>query len=597
MSRVQPSEAPDQPSEAKVIELHGERGSLTLRPNQTVLDENQKAALVAIGIDVKQDPMVVPHLRGFIHMCQAKGLDPWAREAYLIGRGRGDNRKYTMQTGIDGYRKIANMTGRFIRVADVLWTGRDDDDRSYYRDERGVMRRVWYDQWPASRGFPGAAKVIIEHYDDANNVVTTEAVADWAMYAPFSDKYEGYGNSRKKVMDPDNPGRAVQVLNDMWAKGYAHMLAKCAEALAHRKAFPASMSGVYTHEEMHRADQQERDRIEAEVTRARREAYAAATEGTSAPILATPEAPADAEEPSGPMPITEPVQVGDVAAEVVEGMRPEPAPDVVDDATKVEWLREELDWQAGVFDVPPLGSRPGRSRRCARTSRTSPSPNGAPWSPGCGPRSWRRCEARTAPTTSTSTPRSARRTSSTSPTCSRSTARSWTTPPWTPTPSSPTCSWTTVRAPAACAVSPPNVRRRPAAPARMSVAARNVRRAREIFESLPYGPRTHPCVCRAGIHEHSGASRTGGCKRTGCKRYRADAAYALAYAALDAAHTSLGHSLRAADAARASPALHPQPPQARRVVDRRLGHLDVPEEDRVPQQAAGGLRARTGGQA
>lgn len=347
---IQPSEAADEQASGTVIELHTAKGSLTLRPTQTVLDENQKAALVAIGIDVVKDPQVVPHVRAFMHMCQVKDLDPWAREAYLIGRGKGDNRKYTMQTGIDGYRKMAGATGRFIRVADTLWTGADDDDRSYYRDENGVMRRVWYDQWPASRGYPGAAKVVIEHYDEANNIVRTEAVADWSMYAPFSDKYEGYGQSRRKVIDPETR-KPVQELNEMWRKGYAHMLAKCAEALAHRKAFPARMSGIYTHEEMHRADQQERARIEAEQANARRTAFESRQQQSPAPALATPEPPEppeDASQPSGPIP------VGETAAEVVQDVqeRQQAAPQAApDDATKAEWLHRELEWQAEVIGV------------------------------------------------------------------------------------------------------------------------------------------------------------------------------------------------------------------------------------------------------
>lgn len=84
----------------------------------------------------------------------------------------------------------------------------------------------------------------------------------------------------------------------------------------------------------------------------------------------------------------------------------------------------------------------------------------------------------------------------------------------------------------------------------MSVpAARSVERARQLIADgeIPYGPRTHPCVCRAGIHAHAGASNSGGCKATGCKRYRADHGYELAYKALDAQRTTLGHALRAAD--------------------------------------------------
>ena len=82
----------------------------------------------------------------------------------------------------------------------------------------------------------------------------------------------------------------------------------------------------------------------------------------------------------------------------------------------------------------------------------------------------------------------------------------------------------------------------------MSVANRTVRRAQQITaEGLPIGPRMYPCVCRAGRHAHSGAAHTGGHKPTGCKKYRLDAAYDLAYRALDAQATSLSHALREAD--------------------------------------------------
>lgn len=80
-------------------------------------------------------------------------------------------------------------------------------------------------------------------------------------------------------------------------------------------------------------------------------------------------------------------------------------------------------------------------------------------------------------------------------------------------------------------------------------ARQPIDQARKIIEEgIPYGPREYPCVCGAGRHAHSGKGSTGGCKSTGCRRYRADQAWELAYAALDAQQMKLGTALRKADA-------------------------------------------------
>ena len=353
---VQPAEAvPD--IATKTVELRTPRGFLAFRPDQTDFTPEQRDLLVAIGIDARKDPGVVPHARAFLHLCISQDLDPFRKEAYLIGRGQGDKRKYTMQTGIDGYRKIAARTGRFIRVLDVLWTGQEDSDASYRMDDNGVMRRVWYDQWPARRGYPGAAKVIIQHYDEAGNVVTTDGVADWGMYAPFSPKVEWINNKKTYVRDAD--GKEVMTLNDMWEKGYAHMLAKCAEALAYRKAFPASMGGFYTHEEMHRADQIERDRLAQVQAAQRRAAFEKASGKAVEAPKPEPEAPADPSvpegaAPAGPLPMEpaeEPVEADVPEAESAQSTAPADAPvETLSEDEKVRLARLELSYLAMVLD-------------------------------------------------------------------------------------------------------------------------------------------------------------------------------------------------------------------------------------------------------
>ena len=349
------SERPPEPEQAAEVVKHDRdvvvqtpAGSLTLRPNQKELDVEQHWALKAIGIDTAADPGVIPHLRAFVHMCQIRALDPFAREAYLIGRGKGDKRKYTMQTGIDGYRKMAGMTGRFIRVKATYWTGEDDDDRSYRMvevDGDYVMKRVWYDQWPAARGNPGAAKVVIEHFDDDGLITTTNAVADWGMYAPYNDEWEDKpGGGRRPKRNPD--GSVVQTLNDMWTKGGPHMLAKCAEALAHRRAFPNAVNGFYVTEEMHRLDSDERSRKAAERSDERRRAF----EARQTPVVEVAKDAEPAEQGGKDVVdaqiVEEPATAAEAVVEVVAEMSG-------DETEALRLLRAELDWQADVLGQSP----------------------------------------------------------------------------------------------------------------------------------------------------------------------------------------------------------------------------------------------------
>lgn len=315
------------------IVVKAPQGALAIKPDQAGFTPLQRAAFASINIENFPEGQVL----GFLHLCQARGLDPWAKEAYLIKRGQGDKAKFTMQTGIDGYLKLANDTGRFIRVVGTYWAGTDDDENSWRWDPIDqVMRRMWFDQWPASRGFPGAARAIVEYVDSATgSVVRVDGVAHWDMYAPYVGKTEwsdGPNNRRvpKDIYGAD--GKRVMELSDMWSKGAPHMLGKCARALALRTAFPRELGGLYTHEEMHKLDADDRAAEQAQQRQQRREAFEKAQAVRTAQSQAD-SAQADADYASDRVDkVTseraagEPEKLGDLAEQVVAAAKPEQTP-------------------------------------------------------------------------------------------------------------------------------------------------------------------------------------------------------------------------------------------------------------------------------
>jgi phage recombination protein Bet len=143
-------------------------------------------------------------LKLFAYACQRTGLDPFSKQIYAIKRGG----KMTIQAGIDGLRAIAERTGQ-LDGSETYWCGAD-----------GVWQDVWLGNTP-----PAAAKTIIYRKGSGHAFIGV---------ARFADYNAGQG---------------------LWSKMPAAMIAKCSEALALRKAFPANLSGVYTTDEMEQAEE------------------------------------------------------------------------------------------------------------------------------------------------------------------------------------------------------------------------------------------------------------------------------------------------------------------------------------------------------
>src|SRR5690606_39397880 len=90
-------------------------GALALDPHQTEWTGPQKAALAQLGIaDAPAGDQLV-----FLHYAQRTGLDPFAKQIYMIGRREWDAKtrqetyRYTTQAGIAGLRATAAPTGPY----------------------------------------------------------------------------------------------------------------------------------------------------------------------------------------------------------------------------------------------------------------------------------------------------------------------------------------------------------------------------------------------------------------------------------------------------------------------------------------------------
>jgi phage recombination protein Bet len=152
----------------------------------------------------------------FIKKCQAKQLDPWQDEAYLVGYDTLDRNSNTY---------VAQFS---IITAHAVFLKRAEANKNYNGMQSGVL--VWDPH----------EKKLLEIETDFH-MPDQEVLGGWAKVFRKDQEYPTYRRAKLSSFGKDS---------QFWKRDTAAMICKCAEADALRSAFPSTLGNLHVQQEI-----------------------------------------------------------------------------------------------------------------------------------------------------------------------------------------------------------------------------------------------------------------------------------------------------------------------------------------------------------
>lgn len=147
----------------------------------------------------------------FLKFCELMGLNPWVRDAYLVGYDTQEGAKFSIITAHQAMMKRGELSPFYLGKESGIVLVRADGQ--------------------------------IEYREGTIALETEVLIGGWCRVYRHDREHPEFGTTTLSAYKP-------KYYNEQWTKDPWWMITKCAEAKAFRGAFPTDLGGMYAAEEM-----------------------------------------------------------------------------------------------------------------------------------------------------------------------------------------------------------------------------------------------------------------------------------------------------------------------------------------------------------